>query len=51
MNVVTPTRLCGSTGPMTVIYAPVIVAFPRNISAVFTSVFFAGVLQILFVFF
>ncbi len=47
----TPTQVSGPTGPMTVIFASAIIAFPGDISAVFASVFLAGILQIVFGYF
>ncbi len=44
----TPTQISGPTGPMTVIFAASIVAFPDNPQAVFAVVLLAGALQILF---
>ena len=44
----TPTQVSGTTGPMTVIFAAAIVAFPGDASAVLGVVFIAGILQIVF---
>ncbi|NQS71648.1 MAG: SulP family inorganic anion transporter [Desulfobulbaceae bacterium] len=44
----TPTQVSGPTGPMTVIFATAIVAFPGNTSAIFAVVFIAGAVQIIF---
>ena len=44
----TPTQVSGPTGPMTVIFAAAIVAFPGDASAVLGVVFIAGILQIVF---
>jgi len=44
----TPTQVSGPTGPMTVIFAAAIVAFPGDASAVLGVVFLAGILQIVF---
>lgn len=44
----TPTQISGPTGPMTVIFAAAIVAFPGDHAAVFCVAFLAGLLQILF---
>lgn len=44
----TPTQVSGPTGPMTVIFAAAIVAFPANSSAVLGVVLLAGILQIVF---
>jgi len=42
----TPTQVSGPTGPMTIIFAAAIVAFPDNISAVLGIVFLSGIMQI-----
>lgn len=44
----TSTQVSGPTGPMTVIFAAAIVAFPGDASAVLGVVFIAGILQIVF---
>ena len=44
----TPTQVSGPTGPMTVIFAAAIVAFPGDASAVLGVVFLAGIFQIVF---
>ena len=44
----TPTQVSGPTGPMTVIFAATIVAFPGNLPAIFAVVFLAGALQLIF---
>lgn len=44
----TPTQVSGPTGPMSVIFAAAIVAFPNDIAAVIGVVFLAGALQIFF---
>lgn len=44
----TPTQVSGPTGPMTVIFATAIVAFPGNTPAIFAVVFIAGAVQIIF---
>ncbi len=44
----TPTQISGPTGPMTVVFAATVVAFPGNYNAIFAVVFLAGALQILF---
>lgn len=44
----TPSQISGPTGPMTVIFAASIAAFPENPSAVFAVVLLAGALQIFF---
>ncbi|AXH12335.1 SulP family inorganic anion transporter [Halarcobacter bivalviorum] len=44
----TSTQISGPTGPMTVITASAIVAFQNNLSAVFTVIFLAGLIQISF---
>ncbi len=44
----TPTQISGPTGPMTVVFAATVVAFPGNYNAMFAVVFLAGALQILF---
>ncbi|MFW2365838.1 MAG: SulP family inorganic anion transporter [Desulforhopalus sp.] len=44
----TPTQVSGPTGPMTVIFAAAIVAFPGNTAAVLGVVLLAGILQIVF---
>jgi len=44
----TSTQVSGPTGPMTVIFAAAIVAFPGDAPAVLAVVFIAGLLQILF---
>ena len=43
----TPTQISGPTGPMTVVFAATLVAFPDNFGAVCAVVFLAGALQIL----
>ena len=43
----TSTQVSGPTGPMTVIFAATIVAFPDNIPAITAVVFLAGIFQIL----
>lgn len=42
----TATQISGPTGPMTVIFASAVVAFPGNSSAILAVVFLAGVFQI-----
>lgn len=44
----TSTQISGPTGPMSVIFAAAIVAFPGNVSAILAVVLLAGILQILF---
>jgi len=44
----TPTQVSGPTGPMTVVFAAAIVAFPGDASAVLGVVFLAGIFQIVF---
>lgn len=44
----TSTQISGPTGPMTVITASAIVAFQNDLSAVFTVIFLAGLIQISF---
>ncbi len=44
----TPTQVSGPTGPMSVIFAAAIVAFPGNASAVLGVVLLAGIFQIAF---
>ncbi len=44
----TPSQVSGPTGPMTVIMAAAVAAFPGNLQAVFTVVLMAGSLQIVF---
>ena len=44
----TPSQVSGPTGPMTVIFAAAIIAFPGDASAVLGVVFIAGILQIIF---
>ena len=43
----TPTQISGPTGPMTVIFAATVVAFPDTPQAVFAVVFLAGIFQII----
>jgi SulP family sulfate permease len=47
----TPTQVSGPTGPMTVIFAAAVVAFPGDMDSIFTIVFFSGVMQIAFGYF
>ncbi len=42
----TPTQISGPTGPMTVITATAIIAFPRDFSSAMTVIFLAGIIQI-----
>jgi SulP family sulfate permease len=42
----TPTQISGPTGPMTVVFASAVIAFPGNLSAILGVVFFAGLFQI-----
>ncbi|TKB12099.1 SulP family inorganic anion transporter [Desulforhopalus sp. IMCC35007] len=42
----TPTQISGPTGPMTVVFASAVMAFPGNPSAILGVVFFAGLFQI-----
>lgn len=44
----TPTQISGPTGPMTVIFAAAIVAFPGDATSVLGVVFFAGIFQVVF---
>ena len=44
----TPTQISGPTGPMTVVFASAIAAFPNDFSTVMTIVFLAGLMQISF---
>ena len=44
----TSTQVSGPTGPMTVIFAAAIVAFPTDVTAILGIVFLAGVFQIAF---
>ncbi len=44
----TPTQVSGPTGPMSVIFAAAIVAFPGESSAVLAVVLIAGIMQIIF---
>lgn len=44
----TPSQVSGPTGPMTVVFASAVAAFPGDLSLVFTVVVLAGVLQIAF---
>lgn len=44
----TPTQISGPTGPMTVVIASVAAMYPHNTLIVFSTIFLAGVLQILF---
>ncbi|MCK7512528.1 MAG: SulP family inorganic anion transporter [Desulfobacterales bacterium] len=44
----TPSQVSGPTGPMTVIAAAAVAAFPGDLQAVFTVVLIAGALQIVF---
>ena len=43
----TPTQVSGPTGPMSIIFAAAIVAFPEDVSAVIGVVFIAGIFQII----
>ena len=43
----TPTQVSGPTGPMSIIFAAAIVAFPEDVSAVIGVVFLAGIFQII----
>ena len=47
----TKTQISGPTGPMTVIFAAAVVAFPGDIGALTAIVVLGGVLQILFGYF
>jgi len=42
----TPTQISGPTGPMTVVFASAVIAFPGNSSAILAVVFLAGLFQI-----
>lgn len=42
----TPTQVSGPTGPMTVVFAATVVAFPGDVSAVLAVVLLAGAIQI-----
>lgn len=42
----TPTQISGPTGPMTVVLASAVIAFPNNLSAILAVIFLAGVFQI-----
>lgn len=42
----TPSQISGPTGPMTVVFASAVIAFPGNGSAILAVVFLAGVFQI-----
>jgi SulP family sulfate permease len=44
----TPTQISGPTGPMTVVFASAIAAFPNDFATVMTIVFLAGLMQISF---
>ena len=44
----TPTQISGPTGPMTVVFAATVAAFPNDFSTVMTVVFLAGIMQISF---
>lgn len=44
----TPTQISGPTGPMTVVFASVVLTFSNDINAVMCVVLLAGVLQIVF---
>jgi sulfate permease, SulP family len=42
----TPTQISGPTGPMTVVFASAVIAFPGNSAAILAVVFLAGLFQI-----
>lgn len=42
----TPTQISGPTGPMTVVFASAVIAFPGDGTAVLAAVFLAGIFQI-----
>lgn len=42
----TPTQISGPTGPMTVVFASAVIAFPGNSGAILAVVFLAGLFQI-----
>jgi len=42
----TPTQISGPTGPMTVVFASAVIAFPGDTSAILAVVFLAGLFQI-----
>ena len=44
----TPTQISGPTGPMTVVFATAVVAFPNDLPSVMTVVFLSGLMQISF---
>lgn len=44
----TPTQISGPTGPMTVVFATAVIAFPNDLPTVMTVVFLAGIMQISF---
>ena len=44
----TPTQISGATGPMTVVFATAVVAFPNDLPSVMTVVFLSGLMQISF---
>ena len=43
----TPTQITGPTGPMAVVLASMVALNPNNTSIVFTTIFIAGIIQIL----
>lgn len=44
----TPTQISGPTGPMTVVFATAVIAFPNDLPSVMTVVFLSGLMQISF---